>query len=361
MQRFLLKIVTVMLCVAFTCNLAACGDKQSLENNGGEEGFVKPVGYASIVEVKINPTVNLYLDADNNVMAIEYVNKDAEETYKASEGALIGKSVTDCITEIVEKAVDSGFLKENKKVTINLVASVDTVDENKVLKDAAKAAKQVIDDKKLNFEVNVKKGGKDVDSETLEPLPDNDSGNESINAAECEHSFKTATCTSAKTCEKCGVTDGKPKGHSYDGDACIACGGKDPNYKALNTGVWRAQSVAKEVLYTVYANFKDEGDGPYFSVWFGSDVNKLQDEATKNDLLENHRDKLTLIDGIYYYSGSGDGDTFTYTENKNSIVLTAPSEYFVIKLERISSNQLKIIDGSDLLIPSGIILTWCEE
>lgn len=357
MKKYLLSIIAVALCVVLCCSFTACNSNKAPKNEGDDNGFVKPVGYASIVEVKINPTVNLYLDADNNVMAIEYVNKDAEETYKASEGELIGKSVSDCVTQIVEKAADSGFLEENKKVTINLVATVDTVDDKKVLKEAVKAVKQVIDDKKLNSEVNVKKGGKDVDSETFEPM---EKPEEEDSLKECEHSFKGATCTAAKTCEKCGKTEGKAKGHSYEGDTCAVCGSKDPNYKALDTGVWRAQAVVKEVLYKINVNFKNSGDGPSFGVSFGSDINKLEEEF-KNDLLENYRETLTLIDGVYYYSGSGDGDTFTYTENKNSIVMTAPDEYFIIKAERISGNQLKIIEGEDMLIPSGIILTWCEK
>lgn len=51
------------------------------------------------------------------------------------------------------------------------------------------------------------------------------------------HSWQSATCTTAKKCVICGITEGNANGHSYSGGECIACGAKDPDY-ASEVMVW---------------------------------------------------------------------------------------------------------------------------
>lgn len=43
------------------------------------------------------------------------------------------------------------------------------------------------------------------------------------------HSFEDATCTKAKTCTVCGVTEGNALGHSYVSSTCQRCGDKLPD------------------------------------------------------------------------------------------------------------------------------------
>lgn len=43
------------------------------------------------------------------------------------------------------------------------------------------------------------------------------------------HVFNSATCTAPKTCKYCGVTEGEPRGHSYNTNGiCYRCNGTDP-------------------------------------------------------------------------------------------------------------------------------------
>lgn len=51
------------------------------------------------------------------------------------------------------------------------------------------------------------------------------------------HSWEKATCTSAKKCSWCGVTDGSSLDHSYYNGNCSYCGSSDPNY-VQEGGVW---------------------------------------------------------------------------------------------------------------------------
>lgn len=55
----------------------------------------------------------------------------------------------------------------------------------------------------------------------------------------CDHSWKDATCTDPKTCEKCGMTEGEANGHRWqdatctDGRMCAVCSAADPESEPL--------------------------------------------------------------------------------------------------------------------------------
>lgn len=47
---------------------------------------------------------------------------------------------------------------------------------------------------------------------------------QSITVAPTGHQFDDATCTEAKTCQNCGITEGDPLGHHYVSNTCDRCG-----------------------------------------------------------------------------------------------------------------------------------------
>lgn len=51
------------------------------------------------------------------------------------------------------------------------------------------------------------------------------------------HSFSAATCTAAKHCERCGLTEGFPLGHQYEDGLCRRCGDKDPSVRIITIQV----------------------------------------------------------------------------------------------------------------------------
>lgn len=69
------------------------------------------------------------------------------------------------------------------------------------------------------------------------------------------HSYTNATCTAPKTCTTCGATDGNAAEHSYSNGACSACGAADPNYKKLTDGAW----VFRNEQTTVVLAFNENG------------------------------------------------------------------------------------------------------
>ena len=48
------------------------------------------------------------------------------------------------------------------------------------------------------------------------------------------HTWKSASCTHPKTCSKCGRTDGNTLDHSYENGKCTECGKADPVYSAIS-------------------------------------------------------------------------------------------------------------------------------
>lgn len=75
-----LGLIACVLCLLVS--LAACGRGQNSSGapvsiGAGDAAFQKPAGYAAVLRATINPQIQLYLDEDGSVLAIEAVNADA--------------------------------------------------------------------------------------------------------------------------------------------------------------------------------------------------------------------------------------------------------------------------------------------
>ena len=55
------------------------------------------------------------------------------------------------------------------------------------------------------------------------------------------HNYKDANCTTPKTCENCGATEGDPE-HKYENEVCVSCGKRQPTeglaFKLLDDGTY---------------------------------------------------------------------------------------------------------------------------
>ena len=141
-------------------------EKEIVVNNGDEkeENSDNADTFLSIVKVKINPEMDIYLDSVRNITHVEYVNADAkkiEESISNSGEALVGRPFHAGLEVILTSAIDSGYLKENADVSISLEEiNIDyEADYEKVLEDVLEAADEamqsVISDKHINFNCNV--------------------------------------------------------------------------------------------------------------------------------------------------------------------------------------------------------------
>ncbi len=85
--------------------------------------FQAPKDYYAIVQLTINPKVNLYLDANQVVLAVEYVNQDAKTAYQQVEAELVGKNLENGLKTLVSTAITAGYLEKENKVTVDVVES----------------------------------------------------------------------------------------------------------------------------------------------------------------------------------------------------------------------------------------------
>lgn len=150
MKRIAVSVLAMILCFGMLLSFAGCGDK--------EETFTPPENYVSVVKVTINPTVNLYLDAEKTILAVEYVNADAKESYEKIEKDLVGAPLEKGVTLVVETAAADGYLAENKQVSVDVV-EVKDVAADEIAAVAENGVKAAVENKKLDVTVNVLANG----------------------------------------------------------------------------------------------------------------------------------------------------------------------------------------------------------
>ena len=69
MKKYLRIILATCLCLSFIFLVAGCAKEDKKDKK--EEAFTAPYGYVSVIQVKINPTVNLYISEDEIILAVE--------------------------------------------------------------------------------------------------------------------------------------------------------------------------------------------------------------------------------------------------------------------------------------------------
>ncbi len=94
----------------------------------------KEFDYVATVEVTINPDLLLYIDADDKVVGADFLNEDAKTAY--GQMNLVGSSLEVTMGNVIEAAIEKGFLKEGAGITINVIANKD----NPASADAASVA-----------------------------------------------------------------------------------------------------------------------------------------------------------------------------------------------------------------------------
>ena len=162
MKKYISYILTIA--ILLTLVLCGCGKKNDKEKEKETAAFTAPKKYASVVQVTINPTVNLYLDEDEKILAVEYVNTDAKECYSKVESKLVGSKLEDGVNMVIETAEADGYLAKNKEVTIDVIETKQAEQKLEILSVATEAAKTFISEKKIEAEVVLTKATqKEVD------------------------------------------------------------------------------------------------------------------------------------------------------------------------------------------------------
>ena len=127
------KIFSLFLVVAMVFCIAGCGQNATPSDTSSTQSvFEEPEGYAAKVRVEINPIVDLYLDGNGVVLAVDYVNEDAKSWYKGFEKEFVGKNCGESVKTLLDITRDLSPALDND-IKVNVVESVDTVDKKELL------------------------------------------------------------------------------------------------------------------------------------------------------------------------------------------------------------------------------------
>lgn len=130
------KRYVLIICIIMSFLLCACGKVQDVKESqssestvGNQEGSTEieeqtsiddviPEDFAASVIVTINPQVKLYLDKDNVVIGVEYLNEDAKVAFANVNFSDV--TIETCMDEMISAAVENEFLTDGKDVSIEI-------------------------------------------------------------------------------------------------------------------------------------------------------------------------------------------------------------------------------------------------
>ncbi len=290
------KLFAIILCLAMLASFAACGEGETPSGTGSEGGtssvvadeFKAPETYSSIVQITINPVVNLYLDENNIVLAVEMVNQDAKDTYSAVKTDIVGAKLDAGVEKLIDKAKEGGFLAADKAPTVTIDVVECKIAEKKfaIMSEAGSTVKEKLTENKIVAEISVKDNGAAVDSETLKE----------VTATDAEKQEQAAAEQAKKDAQN-------PKKSLKIGTRYIA---------VLPAGIPDAD--CRFILIT----FKDNGEYSYSMGDYS--IEKPYPEATVG----------VTYEGKDYYSWSGLGGGGEYTLTDTEIILVQDNAVFVM-------------------------------
>lgn len=281
MKKVFPVLTALFVCVCLL--LTGCGTNDTIDSE-----FEAPASYAAVLQVTINPTVNLYLDENNVILAVEYVNADAKDTYKSVEQELVGADLQSGMDLVVQKAVDTGVLAEGKEVTINVLESKTEQSPNTVLKVANTAAKSALEKNELTVDVNTLAKGEAVSKEDLET--DEDTTTTTVS---------TTTTAAATTTTKAPVTT---------------------TTKAPTTTASAKNPLTDLQLGKTYACYRMREDGMVDGLSLAFDDDGLCHYAQKLFTEEDFgQGEVIQFQGKTWYEGGGKGGAAEYTRTAETI------------------------------------------
>ena len=98
------------------------------ESSSGESTEGEPAGdVAAVVRITINPDLELLLDKEAKILAVNYLNQDAEDAF--SELELQGTELKDAVSLVVDAAIEKEYLKAGKEIAVEISAGEGKVPE----------------------------------------------------------------------------------------------------------------------------------------------------------------------------------------------------------------------------------------
>lgn len=176
---------------------------------------VIPTDYAAAIIVTINPQIKLYVDVDNTIVGIEYLNEDAKKAYAGIDFS--GITVEEGMEQLIDAAVEKKFLTDGKEVSIDVAEVKDesydyeavcTKAEAVVTETTQKCQVEVV----ISAKVSAPETAEATEQQTTEQQAAEQQAAESQDASKTEAQSGTETAkkeetqVSANPCSNCGGT-----------------------------------------------------------------------------------------------------------------------------------------------------------
>ncbi len=323
MKKLFAVILAIILVTLCGCSNAQTNTSSNATSTQTVE-FTKPSNYVTVVKVTINPEFNLYLDINNNVLAVEPVNNDAKDVIKN-----ISKqtgTLDDVINNIVVATNDGGYTKADEKVTVNfeITEIKDTsVKTNTILETVKESATTSFSEIKITAEI------------------------------------KTAVSQNAVVNNNTSTSSNSPvSSNPVSSKTPIP---STPNYTPIlqKGGSWVAGIKSGDTYYDVTLILTNDIKEAGMAV--GDKLSSLPEEVQ-----ENMKPDCELRDGEYYYFGRGDAGAITsVTENGTTITLIDEGSGKIV-FTRTAENKIKLKSASENClvfgdIPIGSVLNFTTE
>lgn len=369
MKKYLLSII---FCLSLVCCLYGCKQKDSEKEQETASTqateFEKPDDYATVVTVSINPVFNLYLNEQNEVLAIEPVNNDAKSII--DEIKCEDKNINAVVKEIVKCTDENGFLKKDATVDIK-------VTETTISEEAQSELVAVIEDemtkefKQVNVKVSVALKDKKQEAEKEEKKDSNSAAEDNKQVAQKEekkdsdsnkttthtHQYSNATCTKPQTCS-CGATKSSALGHNYVEGECTRCKEKDPNFKypslASMKGKWVIIYAARDEQNGVREDSYIFGEKVETEEWYYllEGYDKL---GHNNCIMWNNQHYCRRAGGMIIEYGR-------FSESNNTVTIIDDYNKKMV-LQRTSTNTMKVLSTEEGFTygeapPVGTVMTF---
>jgi hypothetical protein len=195
-MKKLYLILIALLCIGM---LACQGPKEPVQTDAPTGEAVQPLPddngdgvpdvpgeCAAVVYLSINPEIALFIDGEEKVVGVEFLNDDAREAY--GDLKLGGLSYSDCTEKIIETAIEKQYLKPDGKVAVEVSVLSEGLESAKISQAVEEKVQEVASKQEMTVSVDA--------SDVKEPGR--------ILCWDCLGSGKCKYCETCGPCEVCG-------------------------------------------------------------------------------------------------------------------------------------------------------------
>ena len=225
------------------------------ESGSGEAANAESMPeYVTVVRITINPELELYLDGDGKVVAVDYLNEDAENAFSALP--MTGINLEEAVKLVVATSVEDGYLTEGKTITVDFVEQKEETDLQNMMETVQTAVQDELSEKQLSATLELGTKGEIQESVALQPEPLEDTQEAAASEPSEKPAEKTASSaqpanspnpeSTVKPSEKpvsAGTPANNPCPECGGTGICPECGGGTLPCKRCGGSLWESCGV----------------------------------------------------------------------------------------------------------------------